>query len=222
MVVHYLIINYGYERGYNEDPDFARAVNSVQDNIIYNNYVRDQINANLNPTEDELKQYYDAHKDSDYIQKATVQVQEVLVKDQARADSIYQKILAGADIGLMARKYTERRSARERAGELAPFVAGRYDEMGAKAFTMDVGEISPPIKTRSGYSIIKLLKKTSAGPESYDRVKNRVKNDINQQMRKKRADERYDMLAKKYDVAINYENAMNAYRANNKSSEAAS
>lgn len=219
MVVHYLIIDYGYSKGYNQDADFKKSVNAVQENIIYNNYVRDQINANLNPTEDELTKYYEEHKDSDYSQKEMVQVQEVYVKNQAKADSIYKVIQTGTDIGLMARKYTERSNAKERDGELAPFPTGRYGEMGKAAFTMAVGDISAPIKVGAGYSIIKLMKKIPSGPESYERVKGRVKNDINRVLREKRGTEQYEKLAKKYHVKVYYDAAYEVYRKNNKPAE---
>lgn len=222
MVVHHLIINYGYEKGYAADPGFKKSVKSVQENIIYNNYVREQINANLNPTEDELKQYYEEHKDSDYSQKEMVQVQEVYVKSQTRADSIYKQIQKGTDIGLMARKYTERSNAKERDGELAPFPAGRYAEMGKQAFTMSVGEISAPIKVGAGYSIIKIMKKIPSGPESYERVKGRVKNDINRVLREKRSNEQYEKLTKKYRVKVDYDAAFAAYRKDNPPTEKAS
>ena len=222
MVVHYLIIEYGYGKGYDQDPVFKKGVTSVQENIIYNNYVRDQINANLSPTEEELTNYYEEHKDSDYSQKEMVQVQEVYVKSQTKADSIYNAIQNGADIGLMARKFTERSNARDRSGELSPFPPGRYGEMGKIAFTMAVGEISTPIKVGAGYSIIKLTKKIPSGPESYERVKGRVKNDINRVLREKRGTEQYEKLAKKYHVKIDYEAAFAAYRKNNMPGEKAS
>lgn len=214
MVVHALIIDYGYKRGYTNDEKFRKAITDIQNNIIYNNYVRDQINANLNPTEDELMEYYESHKNTDYMQKEMVRVREVLVKDQAKADSLYKIIRDGADIGLMARRHTERKYAKDRGGELAPFPPGRYGEMGRRAFEMSAGEISEPIKTNTGYSIIKVLEKIEAGPQDYDRVKNRVKNDINQEMRKKRTEERFNQLAEKYGLHINYEAAYSAYRDN--------
>ncbi|MCF7797007.1 MAG: peptidylprolyl isomerase [Lentisphaeria bacterium] len=215
MVVHALIIDYGYEKGYHKDAAFSKAITDVQNNIIYNNYVRDQVNANLNPSEKELLEYYENHKNTDYMQKEMVRVREVLVKDQTKADSLYKIIRDGADLGLMARRHTERKYAKERGGELAPFPPGRYGEMGRRAFEMSAGELSEPIKTNTGYSIIKVLEKIEAGHQDYERVKNRVKNDINQEMRKKRTDERFNMLTEKYDLQINYDAAYDAYRDGN-------
>ncbi len=213
MVIHYLIIEYGHKHHYDQEQKFKDDLVAVRDRILYNSFVRDEINKKLVANDEELQKYYDDHKADRYSDKEKVVVREVYVKDKSLADKVYKQIKAGQDIGLLARKYSERKSAKERDGELPPFAAGRYGEMGKKAFQLKPGEISEPIQLGTGWSIIQLKHKTAAGPIAYEKVKARVRTDINRELREKQTTATYQTLLAKYGVTVNYDAAIDTYHA---------
>ena len=69
---------------------------------------------------------------------------------------------------------------------------------------MSIGEISEPVQLGNGYSIIRLDEVIEEQPKPFTRVKSRIKNEIVNDLRKKRTDKVYKELKREYSVKINY------------------
>jgi peptidyl-prolyl cis-trans isomerase SurA len=76
---------------------------------------------------------------------------------KSEIDSIYQKILEGADFAEMARKHSDDKRSAAQGGEMPWFSAGRMiPEFAQPAFALKkIGDISQPIETAFGFHIIK-------------------------------------------------------------------
>ena len=59
----------------------------------------------------------------------------------------------------------------------------------------------------------KLEHKAAAGPIPYEKVKARVKTDINRELRKQQTTATYQALLTKYGVTVNYDAAIDTYHA---------
>jgi peptidyl-prolyl cis-trans isomerase SurA len=117
-------------------------------------------------SEQELRQEFEARREQFQQRPATVTFQQVLVRTQptpealartrARADSIFQRIVAREDFEQLARRHSED-ATRERGGDLGFF---RRHEMvrdfANVAFALRPGDVSPPVRTHFGYHIIKV------------------------------------------------------------------
>lgn len=124
-------------------------------------------------TPEEIADYYDTHGNEFKI-KETVDARHILVRleeeasesevaiAQKKAEEIYRKAVAGEDFATLARTYSDGPS-RENGGRLGAFSRGSmvkaFEE---KAFSMNVGDISKPLRTRFGLHVIKVEKKTPA------------------------------------------------------------
>ena len=109
-------------------------------------------------TDDEMKQYYEAHKD-DYKLDERATLNLVLVdkkpqeSDWERVDhqalAIYDSLKSGADFAEFARIYSEDNSA-QNGGDLGWFTRGQMvPEFDRQVFAMKPGDISKPIRTSS-------------------------------------------------------------------------
>ena len=95
--------------------------------------------------------------------------------DAAPADTLaaYQKVLAlrqqvvaGADFGALARQHSEDPSAKENGGSLGYFTAMQMVyPFETAAYKTPVGQVSPPIRTRFGYHLIKVNDRRAAQGE---------------------------------------------------------
>lgn len=85
--------------------------------------------------------------------------EDVKQRMKQRAEDIHQRILAGEDFEVLAKKFSDDRSSSGRGGELSPFGPGKMvSEFEEAAFALkEVGQISEPIKSPYGWHIIKLL-----------------------------------------------------------------
>jgi len=118
------------------------------------------------PTDDEMKAYYDEHREDYKIPaKATLDMvtfdKEPSENDWARVkyliDDIYDTAATGADFDELARTYSEDNSA-DAGGDLGWFARGRMvPQFDSAAWGLDIDEVSEPVRTRFGWHIIKLL-----------------------------------------------------------------
>lgn len=118
------------------------------------------------PTEAEMKAYYDAHLEDYAVKERSVLHVVTFKKDPSSDDwsrvlyqmnDIYDSLAAGASFEEYARTLSEDNSA-QNGGDLGWFERGRMvAPFDSAVFSMQVGQISRPVKTMFGYHIIKLL-----------------------------------------------------------------
>ena len=87
-----------------------------------------------------------------------IKCSHILVNKQSEAIEILDKIKNGEKFGKMARQFSTDSGSAKRDGSLGYFGRGKMvKEFENAAFTLQIGEISEPIKTQYGYHIIKRL-----------------------------------------------------------------
>ncbi len=121
-----------------------------------------------------------------------------------RADSVYAQLTAGASFEEMAVLYSDDPGSKEKGGDLDFFerrmMVKEFDEV---AFTMEVGQISEPVKTNFGYHIILLTDKMDTQP--YESEYENLKTIFNKQRYQHELEVLIDSLKKKYDFKIDQE-----------------
>lgn len=121
-----------------------------------------QVTKDVTVNEDEIKAYFDAHQDQ-FNQPEMVRARHILVKTEKEAIDIRQELEQGAEFESLAKKYSTEPGADQSGGELGFFPRGKMlPEFEEAAFSLAVGEISQPVKTKYGYHLIKLEEKKAA------------------------------------------------------------
>ena len=86
-----------------------------------------------------------------------VRASHILVDTEKEADRILKRINKGKSFEDMARKFSSCPSGRK-GGDLGYFGKGQMvPEFEKAAFNMEVGQVSPPVRTQFGYHIIKVV-----------------------------------------------------------------
>lgn len=90
-----------------------------------------------------------------------------------RADEVRVKALAGADFGKLAQEYSDDPGSKGNQGDLGFFGRGRMlPQFEEAAFALKkTGEISPVVKTRFGYHVIRLVDRKPARMKSFEEVR---------------------------------------------------
>ena len=84
-----------------------------------------------------------------------IRASHILVDNKEKAENIKKQIENGKDFGKLAEEASEGPSS-ENKGDLGYFEKGdMVKPFERKVFSMDVGEVSGPVKTEFGYHIIK-------------------------------------------------------------------
>ncbi|MBC8313501.1 MAG: peptidylprolyl isomerase [Candidatus Cloacimonetes bacterium] len=134
---------------------------ATADIIVFSTDLTDSVNV----TEIEEKEYYNEHKDDykkdpqrklKYIKiplkpgPADIKTAENLI------DEIYKMVLDGDNFAELAKDYSDCPSA-DKGGDLGFFGHGKMDKAFEEAaFSMEIGEISEPVKSSFGWHIIKI------------------------------------------------------------------
>lgn len=106
-------------------------------------------------TENDLKDYY----------KPEIKVSHILVADEKQAKDIVEKLKNGEDFVSLVKQYSIDNISKEKGGDLGFLSPGSMEKaFEDAAYKLQIGEISPPIKTSSGYHVIKLVERKELPP----------------------------------------------------------
>jgi peptidyl-prolyl cis-trans isomerase C len=88
-----------------------------------------------------------------------IRASHILVEDENKAQKLKESLDSGADFGNLAKKHSMCPS-KEKGGDLGFFGKGQMvKEFEDAAFSLEVGQVSGPVKTQFGYHLIKVTEK---------------------------------------------------------------
>ena len=151
-----------------------------------------QIGDKIAVSEKEARAYYDGHLET-FKKPEQVRASHILVKVDPGADeakkaearkkieSLQTKLKKGEDFGALAKEYSEGPSG-PKGGDLGFFGRGQMVKpFEDAAFTMKPGQVSNLVETRFGYHLIMVTDRTPESTLSYDEVKERLEQFLEQQ-----------------------------------------
>lgn len=173
----------------------------------------------LPPTEEEMRQYYEAAKAQLGQRPATVSFRQIVVMSEAdtsalraafnKADSIRQLLVDGADFAETAQRFSADPESAARGGELGWFRrgGGLVREFEDAAFRLQPGFVSQPVFTPFGFHIIQVQRAEPASVQARHILIAPEITDANREAARLRADSviaqlragvPYDSLARTY------------------------
>ncbi|MFQ6031980.1 MAG: peptidylprolyl isomerase, partial [Candidatus Zixiibacteriota bacterium] len=151
-----------------------------------------EIKDKIQVTDEEIKDFYKSHRDEYYAIPEKRQIRRLLIKIKAdstqrdnpeslkiaeeeakkKIEELHRRAKEGEDFADLVRQYSEEPTRRDRAGKTGYLERGELSaELDSLAFSLKVGEISPPIKDERGYNLIKLL---DIKPKEYRELDDKV------------------------------------------------
>lgn len=175
LVVEELFVQQAEKTGVTKDKDYQQALDRARRQILAQRYLQKTIQPKI--TDANVKAFFEKNKQR-YSQDE-VHAQHVLLKDEAEAKEVYQKAKAGEDFETLAKKYSKDPSAQTNGGDLGFFTRTRMvPQFADKAFSMQKGEISEPVKSPFGWHVIKVIDKRPGKPVKFDDIKDQVRQDF--------------------------------------------
>lgn len=97
--------------------------------------------------------------------KPKLKASHILLKDEQVAKEIKEKLNNGEEFAALARQYSEDLESKQQGGELseAGFME-KATEFKETTYKLDAGQISEPVKSPSGYHVIKVIEKEELKP----------------------------------------------------------
>ncbi len=153
-------------------------------------------------SQEEVRQAYEQNR-AEYEREAQVRAAQILTYEESRAQQALEALQSGADFAQVARKYSESQDAGA-GGDLGFFEEGVMPpELDDVIFSLEVGDVSPIVKTPYGYQIVTLLERRSAGSIRFEDAKAQIEERLIQQKRMVAIDRWMLELRKEATILIN-------------------
>ena len=171
----------GLKKGFQNIPDIKEDINIWRDDYLakmLKNSFRDSVHV----SNEELKNYYEESKESEQVD-----ILEILNNNLEVIETVFKELKAGKKFRDLASEYTQRTWTKNKEGEFGYFPVTEFGKIGEIASKLKINQVYGPIKTDSGYSVIKLIGRkfdTTKTHENFDSVKIQLK---------------YSLLGKKFD-----------------------
>lgn len=131
-------------------------------------------------SDDDIDEYMREHK-GEYEPVNSYQVAHITVPNERDAEAILVRMEQGEDFSELAGELSIDSFSSQQGGRIGwideddPFID--HAELN-QISQMEVGDISPPVKIKDGYAIIKLTGKKEVKPEQHDEIRERVRKEI--------------------------------------------
>jgi len=185
------------QKGFDKNPEIKEQLQFFSDNFLANEYLKQEIAQKVTVSDDELKSYYDSHKD-EFKTQDMIKARHILVrvdssasddekkKAKERIELYLKKIKDGEDFAKLASDFSDDPGSKAKGGDLDFFPRGRMVKpFEDAAFSLKPGQTSGIVETQFGFHIIKVEDRKDSSVESFDVVKERLKQKLSQDRTRK-------------------------------------
>ena len=196
LVQGVVIAKIAKDKGFDKRPDVKGQQDMLLNNFLANQYLQKVVIDKVTISDAKARSYYKEHPES-FKTPEMIRVRHILIKTdpsatdeekkkiKAKAEEILEKLKKGEDFAKLASEVSEDPGTKSKGGDLDFFPKGTmipaFEEA---AFSLKPGEMSGLVETEYGYHIIKLEEKKDAVLEPYEKIKEKVKDQALQEMRK--------------------------------------
>src|SRR3954451_18398672 len=158
--------------GFQTPEEYRRWLTDQQRRAAYQNRLIEKLRSDgklkpVEPTENEMKQFFEEQKASLGNRPATLSFRQIVIspvpsdaakaRTRAQADSIVLELRRGADFAVAARRFSQDPGSKEQGGSLNWFRRGvMVPEFERVAFSLKPGVVPDPVKPPLGYHIIQV------------------------------------------------------------------
>ena len=200
-----VVSKFGFDNDYDKRPEVKKELKKKEREFVWQEIRESEFSKEMNNTDDDLKKYYNEHKDN-YVSKRKSDIVEILVSDKNLADSLYALSNNGADMTELAVKFSERKKVAKSLGIIKDVTILQMGKIGKMVSSMSVGDISKPVKIGKSWSLFKILSVKEPEYEPFDNIRNRILVDFRGYERNRLIDKFESYVTDKYKPQYYYKN----------------
>jgi len=160
--------------------------NQMRNSLLTQEVIRREVGGRLDIGSDEVKKFYEAHK-QDFVRSEQVVLAEIFLSTQdkspeevaavrTRADDLHNRLVKGEDFVALAKRYSQGSTAQD-GGDLGAFERGQLaKQLEDATFGLDKGQFTDVIQTKTGFEVLKVVDHFQAGQQPLDKVEGEIMN----------------------------------------------
>lgn len=207
LVVKRLLLKEAKKENVEKEKEFQDRLADIKEQLIIESLLKKKVNVeSAKFTDEDLKKYYDAHKE-EFKKEQEIDTRQILVKTEQEAKEIQARVAKGEDFAELAKKYSIDPSAKATGGDIGYHPKGTLiPEYEQAAFKLTkVGQVSPAVKTQLGYHIIKLEGTKGSSYVPMAEVKDFIKQKMAQEKQAEVLEKYIEDLKKNTKIVVNEE-----------------
>jgi peptidyl-prolyl cis-trans isomerase SurA len=158
--------------------------NELRNGMLTERVVREEVARRVQVKRDELKQYYEEHK-QEFVRDERAFLSEILIstegKDEAgvaaaekKAKDIWARATKGEKFAELVRDNSDAASARQ-GGDIGGFEKGKLrEDIEKSVWNQPRGYVTPPIRVGNGFLILRVNEHHQAGQATFEEVENEI------------------------------------------------
>lgn len=174
VVANAVIVEAALRAGIHREEAVAQALDERREQLLMILLREQLMEDELAVTAEEVRSYYDSHRDD--FARPKLYLQEILVDTEEEAQSLAEQIRGGASLGELARTHSTRPTEQqdeEGNMHIHDFERARYSRLVRAAQEAPLGELTGPVEVKGGYSVFKVISRKE-GSQNFAQVKKRV------------------------------------------------
>ncbi|MCX8068947.1 MAG: peptidyl-prolyl cis-trans isomerase [Thermodesulfovibrionales bacterium] len=190
------------QRGIDKKEEFIKKVEEFKKLTMINILLEEEMKKIGNPTDEELKEFYEKHKD-EFTTPTQVRLSQIVVKDDKTAQKVMDKLQKGEDFSKVAQEMSIDKNTAKGGGDMGVFKKGDLNkDLENIAFRLKKGEVSNPIPLKDGIHILKVtdIKGTTL---EFDKVKGFISQRALVEKQRTAFEKLIEDMKKKYKIDIN-------------------
>ncbi len=211
LVREKLILESAKQAGINKREEYKNSLESFkaeqkkqlkdyEDGLMIEMYLKDVQENMITASEDEIKKYYEEHKE-DFTNPIAVVAKHILVPTREEAEIAFDRINKGESFDKVAQEMSTDKVSAQRGGQIGPFRRGELvKEFEEVVFNLKNGEISDIVETPFGLHIITKVSEEKLQPIPEDVAKAEIKGIIE----KTKFENWFEDTKKKLNVSVDY------------------
>lgn len=153
---------------------------NIERSVLRRQVLARELESKVTITDAEARAEYEQHK-AEYAKSAAVHLQEIVMPESAQAEEVVRRARGGEDFSALARSLSTA-ATRANGGELGRVLAGDMNPELAKVVSaLPAGGVSDPIRTDSGFRIIRVVSKEEASSTPFEETKDDITKRLQQQ-----------------------------------------